>query len=167
MNRLSQPRAYALVTAVIGLALFASATPSPLYGTYRELWGFSPAVMTLVYATYAFGVLASLLLYLRRTSQPRVERWQASEEEVLRVEGSIFFGACDYLQRLIQASQGRRLVLDARHVNFIDFAGAHMLQQEARRLAGEGRHLVLRHARPRVREELAKQIGEGAVLQVE
>jgi MFS family permease len=62
MNRLSQPRAYALVTAVIGLALFASATPSPLYGTYRELWGFSPAVLTLVYATYAFGVLAALLL---------------------------------------------------------------------------------------------------------
>jgi MFS family permease len=62
MTRLSQPRAYALDTAVIGLALFASATPSPLYGTYRELWGFSPAVLTLVYATYAFGVLASLLL---------------------------------------------------------------------------------------------------------
>jgi MFS family permease len=63
MNRhLSQARAYALVTAVIGLALFASATPSPLYGTYRELWGFSPAVLTLVYATYAFGVLASLLV---------------------------------------------------------------------------------------------------------
>jgi len=62
MTRLSQPRAYALVTAVIGLALFASATPSPLYGTYRELWGFSPAVLTLVYATYAFGVLAALLL---------------------------------------------------------------------------------------------------------
>ena len=54
--------AYALVTGVIGLALFASATPSPLYGTYRELWGFSPAVLTLVYATYAFGVLAALLL---------------------------------------------------------------------------------------------------------
>jgi len=62
MNRLSQRRAYALVTAVIGLALLASATPSPLYGTYRELWGFSPAVLTLVYATYAFGVLAALLL---------------------------------------------------------------------------------------------------------
>lgn len=61
-RRLSQPRAYLLVTAVIGLALFASATPSPLYGTYRELWGFSPAVLTLIYATYAFGVLASLLL---------------------------------------------------------------------------------------------------------
>src|SRR3954451_9897632 len=54
--------AYALVAAVIGLALFASATPSPLYGTYRELWHFSPVVLTLVYATYAFGVLAALVL---------------------------------------------------------------------------------------------------------
>jgi MFS family permease len=59
---LSQPLAYALAAAVIGLALFASATPSPLYGIYRELWGFSPVVLTLVYATYAFGVLATLLL---------------------------------------------------------------------------------------------------------
>ena len=54
--------AYAHVAAVIGLALFASGTPSPLYDTYRELWGFSPVVLTLIYATYAFGVLAALLL---------------------------------------------------------------------------------------------------------
>src|SRR3954463_9305668 len=54
--------AYGLMAAVIGLALFASGTPSPLYATYRELWGFSPLVLTLVYATYAFGVLAALLL---------------------------------------------------------------------------------------------------------
>ena len=59
---LSQPIAYALSGAIIGLALFASGTPSPLYGTYRELWGFSPLVLTLVYATYAFGVLTALLL---------------------------------------------------------------------------------------------------------
>jgi MFS family permease len=59
---LSQPVAYALVAYVIGLALFASGTPSPLYATYRELWGFSPVVLTLVYAVYAFGVLASLIL---------------------------------------------------------------------------------------------------------
>jgi MFS family permease len=54
--------AYALMAAVLGLALFASSTPSPLYGIYRELWGFSEVVLTLVYATYAFGVLATLLL---------------------------------------------------------------------------------------------------------
>ena len=62
-RRTLSPRlAYALVAAVIGLALFASGTPSPLYTTYRELWGFSPIVLTLIYATYAFGVLAALLL---------------------------------------------------------------------------------------------------------
>jgi predicted MFS family arabinose efflux permease len=59
---LSPSLAYALAGAVIGLALFGSGTPSPLYGIYRELWGFSPVVLTLVYATYAFGVLAALLL---------------------------------------------------------------------------------------------------------
>jgi MFS family permease len=59
---LSPGTAYALVAAVVGLALFASATPSPLYEVYARLWGLSPIVLTLVYATYAFGVLASLLL---------------------------------------------------------------------------------------------------------
>jgi MFS family permease len=59
---LSPPFAYALAGAIIGLALFASGTPSPIYGIYRELWGFSPLVLTLVYATYAFGVLTALLL---------------------------------------------------------------------------------------------------------
>jgi len=59
---LSQPFAYALSAAIIGLALFASATPSPLYATYSRLWGFSSVVLTLVYATYAIGVLAALLL---------------------------------------------------------------------------------------------------------
>src|SRR4030081_2785133 len=59
---LSRHAAYFLAAATIGLALFASGAPSPLYGTYSELWGFSPVVLTLVYATYAFGVLTSLIL---------------------------------------------------------------------------------------------------------
>ena len=54
--------AYALVAGVIGLGLFASVTPSPLYRAYSVLWHFSPLTLTLIYATYAFGVLASLLL---------------------------------------------------------------------------------------------------------
>ena len=62
-RRTLSPRlAFALVAAIIGLALFASGTPSPLYATYRALWGFSPVVLTLVYATYAFGVLTTLIL---------------------------------------------------------------------------------------------------------
>src|SRR3954469_19171623 len=53
---------YGLAAGVIGLGLFASLTPSPLYRTYSVLWQFSPLTLTLIYATYAFGVLASLLL---------------------------------------------------------------------------------------------------------
>ena len=59
---LPNPVAYALAAGVIGLALVASVTPSPLYHTYSELWHFSPLTLTLIYATYAFGVLATLLL---------------------------------------------------------------------------------------------------------
>jgi predicted MFS family arabinose efflux permease len=66
---LSQPLAYALSAAIIGFALFGSATPSPLYETYSRLWGFSPVVLTLVYATYAIGVLAALLLAGRASDE--------------------------------------------------------------------------------------------------
>jgi MFS family permease len=54
--------AYALAAGIIGLGLFAAGVPSPLYGIYREAWGFSPEVLTLVYGVYALGVLATLLL---------------------------------------------------------------------------------------------------------
>jgi MFS family permease len=37
-------------------------TPSPLYQACATLWHFSPLTLTLVYATYAFGVLTTLLL---------------------------------------------------------------------------------------------------------
>ena len=50
---------YALAASVIGLGLFASVTPSPLYHAYSELWHFSPLTLTLIYATYAFGGSAS------------------------------------------------------------------------------------------------------------
>ena len=54
--------AYGLAAFVIGLGLFASVTPSPLYHSYSVLWHFSPLTLTLIYAPYAFGVLATLLL---------------------------------------------------------------------------------------------------------
>jgi MFS family permease len=59
---LSRGAAYGVAAGIIGLGLFASVTPSPLYRTYSALWHFSPLTLTLVYATYAFGVLATLLL---------------------------------------------------------------------------------------------------------
>src|SRR6266478_2197524 len=62
-RRTLSPRiGYAVAALVVGLGLFASVTPSPLYRSYSLLWHFSPLTLTLIYATYAFGVLASLLL---------------------------------------------------------------------------------------------------------
>src|SRR5438067_11596423 len=61
-RRLSGRLGYALAAGVIGLGLFASLTPSPLYRTYSVLWHFSPLTLTLIYATYAFGVLTTLVL---------------------------------------------------------------------------------------------------------
>ena len=62
MRVLSNRAGFGLAAGVIGLGLFASVTPSPLYRTYSVLWHFSPLTLTLIYATYAFGVLATLLL---------------------------------------------------------------------------------------------------------
>jgi MFS family permease len=59
---LSNRGGYWVAAGVIGLGLYASLTPSPLYRSYSVLWHFSPLTLTLIYATYAFGVLATLLL---------------------------------------------------------------------------------------------------------
>lgn len=69
-RRTLPPRAaYALAAFVIGIALFASVTPSPLYHSYSVLWHFSPLTLTLIFATYAFGVLTTLLLGGRVSDQ--------------------------------------------------------------------------------------------------
>ena len=60
--QLSRRTGYLLAAAIVGLGLFASVTPSPIYHLYAERWHFGSITLTLVYATYAFGVLASLLL---------------------------------------------------------------------------------------------------------
>ena len=69
-RRTLSPRiAYAHAAAVIGLCLFTSVVPSPLYHSYAVRWHFSPLTLTLIFATYAFGVLAALLLVGRVSDQ--------------------------------------------------------------------------------------------------
>ena len=109
-------------------------------------------------AIYA-GVLASLFFYLKRTSQPRVQQSSEGDEDILRVGGSIFFGASHYLQVRMQRCHAPRLVIDARQINFIDYSGVEMLHQEARRLKRQNRSLILRRARQTVKEELIKLEG--------
>jgi quercetin dioxygenase-like cupin family protein/predicted MFS family arabinose efflux permease len=61
-RRLPAALAYGLTAFVLGVSQFASVAPAPLYRTYGELWHFSSLTLTLIYATYAFGVLAVLLV---------------------------------------------------------------------------------------------------------
>jgi MFS family permease len=50
------------MACVISLALIASTIPSSLYSSYQALWSLSPLLLTLVYASYAFAVLGTLLV---------------------------------------------------------------------------------------------------------
>lgn len=40
----------------------ASSAPTPLYHVYQQAWGFSAAMLTLIFAVYAFTLLAALLV---------------------------------------------------------------------------------------------------------
>jgi MFS family permease len=53
---------YIVATALFVL-LVASNMPTPLYAVYRERFGFSSAVLTLIFATYAVVLVPSLLLF--------------------------------------------------------------------------------------------------------
>lgn len=43
--------------------LAASSVPSPLYSLYRSMWGFSPLMLTIVFASYAVAMLLALLVF--------------------------------------------------------------------------------------------------------
>jgi MFS family permease len=56
--------AYAFAVAMLGTTL-----PTPLYGLYQEQLGFSELMVTVIFATYAVGVIASLLLFGRLSDE--------------------------------------------------------------------------------------------------
>ena len=141
--------------------------------------------LQLEFAIY-IGVLMSLMLYLNRTSRPPLVAlqpgelgWPARLSEdlqpatgvpltVLRLDGSIFFGAVNHLAEALhqvdEADPARRhVLLLAGGVNFVDFAGAQMLAAEARRRRALGGGLYLYDVKPEVLAMLA-QTGVDTVL---
>lgn len=117
------------------------------------------------------GILVSLLFYLHRTSQPSIRELVPSfinrlnpqrklvpidtdapacpQMAILRVEGSIFFGAVEHVQQhfrnVDERDPGKKhLLLAARAIGFIDLAGAELLAKEAvrRRKMGGGLYIV-------------------------
>ena len=51
-----------LLAGLLAALLFAASAPSPLYGIYQAMWGFSPLTLTAIYGIYALGALAGLLV---------------------------------------------------------------------------------------------------------
>ncbi len=132
----------------------------------------------LEFAIY-IGVLLSLAIYLRRTSRPtvmevapipahprrqiknikRFELQQCPQLKIIRIDGSLFFGAIDHIQQRIRALSNEggntnRVLIIGKGINFIDVAGAEMLIQEARRLQQRGGKLMFSSLKGTVIDEL-------------
>ena len=125
--------------------------------------------LDLEFAIY-IGVLLSLMLYLNRTSRPGLEDVKpypgqsppafsaatglpdCPQLKIVRINGSIFFGAVSHLQEALQHIDERNpghkhLLIVASGINFVDLAGAHLLAQEARRRRALGGGLYLFHVK--------------------
>jgi len=133
------------------------------------------------------GVFTSLVLYLNRTSHPfmrslvpdpRHSQRKMTEVEdslvecpqlkILRIEGSIYFGAVSHVKRHLDAlrdhSPGQKhLLLMSKSINFVDMAGAELLVEEARRRREAGGQLYFYSLRKPV-EELFERGGYIAEL---
>lgn len=141
----------------------------------------------LEFAIYA-GALVSLMLYLTRTSRPLVldvkpdpapDSYHFTADsglpdcpqlKMLRVNGSLFFGAVDHVQHNLEQideldPRQKHVLIVASGINFVDLAGAEMLAREARRRQGIGGGLYFYRMKDAVRELVARsgclgEIGE-------
>lgn len=134
------------------------------------------------------GMILSLVAYLYRTSRPGIRAVVPDPEpgsyhfvdvdghpecpqiKMIRVNGSIFFGAVNHVQQALQEldevnPHHKHVVVLSSGINFIDIAGAEMLAQEARRRRKMGGGLYFYRMKHEVRDMLAKggyldEIGE-------
>lgn len=65
----SRPAAFWLVAYVFAATMLGTTLPTPLYVIYQGQWHFSSGIVTLIFATYAAGVLVALLLAGRSSDQ--------------------------------------------------------------------------------------------------
>jgi len=117
-----------------------------------------------------FGIVASLIFYLQGTSKPAIRSLvpdardrnnprrkfvaetgaepDCPQLKLLRIEGSIFFGAVDHIQHAFAAvdehvPSQKHLLLFSKGINTIDLAGAELLAREAQRRRKLGGGLYL------------------------
>ncbi|MEO9653423.1 SulP family inorganic anion transporter [Marinomonas sp.] len=131
----------------------------------------------LEYAIY-IGVVISIGFYLRRTSRPKItivapvvrengkrqirniSRYNLHEcpaIKMVRVDGSIFFGSSQHLQKAIESlsiHDQKALIIIAKGINFIDSTGQHMLMNEVNRLEAQGGKVFFSSLKGNVCDEL-------------
>ncbi len=126
---------------------------------------FSALFLELEFAIFA-GVLLSLVLYLERTSKPRIVtrnpdprlpgRAFSSEPDVpscpqlriIRIDGSLFFGSVNHVENALDRLRAehpdqKHLAIIADGINFVDLQGGEALAKEAKRRKAEGGGLYL------------------------
>ena len=93
------------------------------------------------------------------SSRSRTARPCCPQVDVLRVDGSLFFGAVDHVRDELAAMRAERpgarhVLLVGSGINFVDVAGADMLAHEARAMAESGVALHLTNLKAPVRAVL-------------
>jgi len=144
---------------------------------------FGALFLELEFAIY-MGVLLSLVLYLSRTSRPRIlprvpdprsarrkfttdsSLPECPQLKIARIDGSLFFGAVNHVQEAFRRFQEqnpgqKHLAVIASGINFIDIAGAEFLSREAIKRRGQGGGLYL----IRVKEAVCEPFRRGHYLQ--
>jgi SulP family sulfate permease len=175
----------AAILFLVAWGLFDFASIRTIMRTSRAETGvlaltfFATLLMELEFAILV-GVTTSLVLYLNRTSRPRLvgvapdpaaesrrfrevrdKLAECPQIKMLRVEGSIYFGAVSHVDAYFdwlreRAPAQRHLVLMSKGVRFVDVAGAELLAHEARRRRALGGGLYFHGTRPEAEALLRK-----------
>jgi MFS family permease len=67
--RLGRSAGFAAAGYAFAVTMLGTTLPTPLYSTYQQEWGFSELMITVIFAIYALGVIAALLLFGRLSDQ--------------------------------------------------------------------------------------------------
>jgi MFS family permease len=68
-GRLGRKFGFVATAFALAIGMLGTTLPTSLYGLYRQQYGLSELMITVIYATYAGGVIASLLLFGRLSDQ--------------------------------------------------------------------------------------------------
>lgn len=102
VRRMGHAQALWLLASILVGFLAASSAPSPLYALYRDSWGFSALTLTLVFASYAFALLSTALLF-GTFSDHRGRREVVLLALVLEIASTVLFWQADSVAWLFAA----------------------------------------------------------------